>query len=114
MICLSLRNVSQLILPLALFISMAANATLVECNQQQEAKLLASVACAPDAPQLSDDSLADSLPISAPDTKTAAAIGFRFNDEPRSAVMPDSLPLIGLICAVLGVLLLRAKSHNSK
>jgi hypothetical protein len=113
MICLySLKSAAPLVIALASMISLGANATLLECNENKG--VLLSLDCQQHEPRLANDTLANAMSAAPTNVNVAEVSGFQLKEAHTGDVIPDSIFLIGLICALLGVVLVRAKRFNSK
>lgn len=99
---------------IALVAAAAANASLLDCPGSLDANVGADAQCAPIEP-LTDDGqssvLQEAVPVQA---IQVALVGFQLNPARTTSALPESAPLLVLIGALLAVLLVRAKSHNSK
>jgi hypothetical protein len=110
MICLySLKYATALVIAVA---SMAANATLLECNENRGAT--ATLECTQHELRSESDTLTNAMSAAPTNVNVAEVSGFQLKEAHTGDVIPDSIFLIGLICALLGVVLVRAKRFNSK
>ena len=97
-----------------LIMAVAANASQLDCSKSLGLELASSADCIfaeitakePQSPGLEKG-------ISAPSANTAAA-GFQVNQARTASAVPESAPLLVLIGAMLAVVLVRAKSYNTK
>lgn len=105
-----LKNAWYFMILLALTGSLAANATLLDCSKNQAL----SGVCVPTETLHSGYVLKDAIPAPAPVAKVAAIGGFQLNQVRTARAIPASVLLLCLVCALLSVVLLRAKSANSK
>lgn len=111
-----LKIVPAVLIPLALMMSLNANALLLDCSKSPNTHL------APDAQCKSAEyvthaspvtALKEAIPVVAP-AVIATGGGFQLNQTRASDAATGSAPLLVLICALVGVILIRAKSYNSK
>ena len=117
MICLySITSSKYACFFIALMASFAANASLLDCSKNMGIGLHPDIACKP-AEAATNNSPTYILKEPAPAVITAtnsSVSGFHVHQSRSSGAFSGSAPLIGLICALLGVVLLRAKSCNTK
>jgi uncharacterized low-complexity protein len=98
----------------ALMMAAAANAAMLDCSKSLSLKLVASADCiAVEMTAGEGKSTAGKHGISAPATNTTAT-GFQVNQTRSASAVPESAPLLVMIGALLAVLLVRAKSYNTK
>lgn len=92
----------------------AANASLLDCTKFVGVELASGAECTPTGIMVHDDQsyvLKDA--ISAPPINTVRA-SFQVNQTRSASAIPESAPLLVLIGALLTVVLVRAKSCNTK
>jgi hypothetical protein len=99
---------------IALVAAAAANASLLDCPGSLDTNVDADAQCAPIEP-LMDNGPPSILQEAIPTQPIQVALaGFQLNQARTTGAVPESAPLLVLIGALLAVLLVRAKSHNSK
>lgn len=99
---------------IALVTAVAANASLLDCPGSLDAHSVADEQCTPIEP-FADDGQTPVLQEAVPAQPIQVAlVGFQLNQARTTSALLESAPLLVLIGALLAVLLVRAKSHNSK
>ncbi len=99
---------------IVLMTSASANASLLDCTESSGATLAAGVECASVESLLpGDQTNADKEATPAPPIGAAFA-GYQIGKARSPSALPESAPLLVLVVALLAVVLVRAKSHNSK
>lgn len=99
---------------IALVAAAAANASLLDCTKSLATELASGAECAPIAP-LVDEGKSPVLQESIPAQPIQIALaGFQLNQTRTTSAVPESAPLLVLIGALLAVVLVRAKSCNTK
>lgn len=109
----STARAKLVIILITLAAATAANASLLDCTTFPEMKSGSGVECVP-AEALVDigqEPVQDTLP---PAPINTALASFQVDQTRSTSAVPESAPLLILIGAVLGVVLIRAKSYNSK
>lgn len=112
-----LRNtvsVKLVFILIALMAATAANASLLDCTKSLATDLASGVECAPMAPLVNEGKslvLQESIPAQPIQPELA---GFQLNQVRTTSAVPESAPLLVLIGALLAVVLVRAKSCNTK
>lgn len=97
-----------------LMMAAAANASLLDCSKSLGLELASGAECIPaqttvierQSPGLNEG-------VSAPSANVAST-GFQVNQTRTGSAVPESAPLLVLIGALLAVVLVRAKSYNTK
>lgn len=92
------------------------NASLLDCSKTPNANLVPDTECKPvyyAANASPVAALKEAIPV-ATSAAMATGGGFKLNQTRTSDAVTDSAPLFILICALVGVILIRAKSYNSK
>jgi len=99
---------------IALVAAAAANASLLDCPGSLDVNPIGDAQCSPIEP-LADEGQISVLQEAIPTQPIQVALaGFQLNQARTTSAVPESAPLLVLIGALLAVLLVRAKSHNSK
>lgn len=99
---------------IVLMTSATANASLLDCTESSGATLAAGVECASVETLLTgDQTYAEIEATPAPPIGVALA-GYQVDKARTPSALPESAPLLVLVGALLAVVLVRAKSHNSK
>jgi len=97
-----------------LVLAAAANASLLDCTKSLGAGLASGAECAPLAP-LIDEGKSHVVQEAIPAQPIEAVLaGFQVNHPSTTSALPESAPLLVLIGALLAVVLVRAKSCNTK
>jgi hypothetical protein len=99
---------------IALTVAAAANASLLDCTKSLGTELTSGAECIPVAPSVNEGKsyvLRESIPSQPIKT---ALVGFQLNQTRTTSAVPESAPLLVLVGALLAVLLVRAKSCNTK
>lgn len=110
----STANAKLVFLFIALMAAAAANASLLDCTKSLATELASGAECAPIAPLVNEGkSYVVQEAIPAQPIK-AALEGFQLNRARTTSAVPESAPLLVLIGALLTVVLVRAKSCNTK
>ncbi|WP_062060116.1 hypothetical protein [Cellvibrio sp. OA-2007] len=98
----------------ALMMAAAANASMLDCGKSLRLELVASADCVFVEMTAAEGKVTvGNHSVSAPATNTPGA-GFQVNQTRTASAIPESAPLLVLIGALLAVLLVRAKSYNTK
>lgn len=111
-----LRNtvsVKLVFILIALMAATAANASLLDCNKFPGMESVSGLECVPKEEEV--DTGHEPVKNVLPGTPINNALTSFQVDQTRSAsAIPESAPLLVLFGALLAVVLVRAKSHNSK
>lgn len=98
----------------ALMMAASANASMLDCSKSLRLELGSNADCIFVEMATAEGKIAvGNHSVSAPATNTAVA-GFQVNQTRTASAIPESAPLLVLIGALLSVLLVRAKSYNTK
>ncbi len=110
----SAASVKLALFLIALMATAATHASLLDCTTSPDTDLVADAQCAPVEP-LVDDGQSYTLQEAIPAQPIKAVLaGFQVNQTRTTSALPESAPLLVLIGALLAVLLVRAKSCNTK
>jgi len=99
---------------IALVVAATAKASLLDCTKPAGAALVAGAECAPVEIMTHDGQsyvLKEAIPT--PPIEASRA-GFQMDQTRSASAIPESAPLLVLIGALLAVVLVRAKSCNTK
>ncbi|MDO8344579.1 MAG: hypothetical protein Q7T48_15360 [Cellvibrio sp.] len=103
----SAASVKLALILMALLAATVANASLLDCTHSS------GVECVPKEAVVDTghESVQDGLPVT---PINIALTSFRVDQTRGASAIPESAPLLVLFGALLAVVLVRAKSHNSK
>ncbi len=110
----SMASIKFALLGIILGTTMAANASLLDCTSNLGVELLSGGGCAPIESMINqtpDYVVTDSIPAA---PINAELVTFHVDQAHRANTMPNSIPLLVLISALLAILLVRAKGFNTK
>lgn len=106
-------SVKLVFIMIALMAASAANASLLDCNKLLAMESASGLECVPK--EMVVDTGYEPVEDALPGTPINNALTSFQIDQTRSAsAIPESAPLLVLFGALLAVVLVRAKSHNSK
>ncbi|HCS63755.1 MAG TPA: hypothetical protein DIW64_06480 [Cellvibrio sp.] len=106
-------SVKLVFILIALMAATTANASLLDCNKFPGMESASGLECVPKEEEV--DTGHELVKDALPGTPINHALTSFQVDQTRSAsAIPESAPLLVLVGALLAVVLVRAKSHNSK
>jgi hypothetical protein len=110
----STASVKSALFLIAVMATAATHASLLDCTTSPYVDVVADAPCTPIEP-LVDESKTYILEEAIPAQPIKAVLaGFQVNQTRATSALPESAPLVVLIGALLAVLLVRAKSCNTK
>ena len=113
MLCFYSAGTVKCLLILVALTASVANASVVECGKKADLVVAANAECESTARTAGASPIAalkEAMPVAA----VTVPNGFPLNQSRSSDAIIDSAPLLVLICSLLGIVLIRAKSYNGK
>jgi hypothetical protein len=113
MLCFYRAGTAKCLLILVALMASVANASLLECSKKTDLVVAANAECESTARTAAVGpitALKEAIPVAV----ATAPNGFPLNQTRSSDAIADSAPLLVLICSLLGIVLIRAKSYNGK
>lgn len=98
----------------SLMMAAAANASLLDCSKSLGLELASGAECISAETSVIEHRSPGLNEVIPTPSATAASTGFQVNQTRSASAVPESAPLLVLIGALLAVVLVRAKSYNTK